>query len=184
MMRVQTLQGNVPMFLFWIEVDLRMCEFQRFNQFFPGLPWNNDLIEVAAFRGNKRSRKLLAEFPNLSLDSLFLVRAGLNLFFENDLDRSFRSHDCDLRGWPRKIHIAAYVLGIHDVVSAAVRFSCNDCQTRYSRFAKRIQELGSVLDNPVPFLFRTGQKARNIFKYDQGNVKCVTKTDEPRSLDG
>src|SRR5438874_2386154 len=154
---------------------------QRADQLQPRPARLDHAIDVAALRGDVR----IGESLGVLLDELAaLRRAGGQLTAEQDVDRPFRTHHSDLSGRPRDVEVGADVLRAHHAVSAAVGLARDDRELGHCRLAERVEELGSVPDDPAIFLRGARQESRDVDKGDERDVEGVAEAHEPRRLVG
>src|SRR6185369_7921798 len=141
------------------------------------LRWTDDLIDVAARRGDVRVRKLRLVFRDEACALGDRVGGRGELLLVPDVHRALRAHDGDLGGGPREVHVAPDVLAAHDVVCAAVRLARDDRDLRNGRLAVRVQELGPVLDDSTVLLAYPRQEPGDVDQRDQRNVEAVAGPD-------
>ena len=146
--------GMLPCFFRGFVSRLSASIVERPDQPRPRLGRLDDVVDVAARRGDVRVRELRLvrrDQPRLFRDR---IGGGRDRVLEDDVDRALRAHHRDLRRRPGEVHVAADVLAAHDVVRAAVCLAGDDRQLRDRRLAVGVQQLRAVLDDPAVFLAR------------------------------
>ena len=101
---------------------------------------------------------------------------------EENLDGTLRTHHRDLGGWPRKVDIAAKMLGTHDVVGAAIGLAGDHRNLGHRGFREGEEELGAVLDDAAVLLGGAGQKPGHIDESQDGDRESVAEPDEAARL--
>src|SRR3712207_8744452 len=71
---------------------------------------------------------------------------------------------------PREVEVGAHVLGVHDVVGAAVRLARDDRQLGDGRLGERVQQLGAVADDAAPLLVGAGQEDRKSTRLNSSHA--------------
>src|SRR5262245_15930111 len=155
----------------------------RIDETRPRVARIDDVVDVAATRGDVRMRELVAVLVDLAVRGAVWIRAVVDLFSEQNLHRALWSHHRDLRRGPRDVVVAANVLGRHDVVRAAVRLARNDRELGDRRLTVRVQQLRTVLDDAAVLLRDTWEKTRNVLKGDDRNIERVAESYETRRLE-
>ena len=112
------------------------------------------LVHVAPLRGGVRIREALAVVVDQLLATRFGVVCRFELFAEDDVHRTLRTHHRDFGRRPREVEVRSDVLGAHDVVGATVGLPRDHRQFRHGRFRKCVQELRAVANDPAPLLLR------------------------------
>src|SRR3989449_8492842 len=82
-----------------------------------------------------------------------------------------------LGGGVGEVHVAADVLGGHDVGGAAVRPTRDDRDLPHGRLAEGVEELRPVLDDAPELLPPAGEEARHVDEGHQREVGAVAETD-------
>src|SRR5204862_5663422 len=130
--------------------------------------------------------KAFAEFGNFCLAKLFALGIGslCQFAFVDNVHRTFRAHDGDLRGGPGEIGIGSNMLRGHDAVRAAIGLAGDDGDFRDGGFGEGEKQLGAVPDDPAEFLLGARQEAGDILESNQRNIESVAKTNEAGTFDG
>ena len=142
---------------------------------FPGL---NHVVEETALRCRKR----VGEFADVILLGLG-PSVGVQVPKDN-LDGALGSHDGNLGRGPRVVNVSPQVLGSHDIVGTAVRFTGDDGDLGNGGLGVGVQELGTVPDDTVVLLRSSGQETGHVDESDDGDVEGVEEADETGGLDG
>ena len=101
---------------------------------------------------------------------------------EDDLHRPLGSHDRDLRRRPGVVHVAAQVLGTHDVVSPAIGLAGDHRHLGYRRLAIGKEQLGTMLDDGAMLLGRARQKSGHVDEGHDRDIEAVAKAHEAGGL--
>ena len=139
-----------------VRVDLVLEHVEPANQLQAGLPRVDDLIDVSQLGRPERIRKLLAVLGR-ELGAPLIGQIGAGDFVAiDDVDGPVGAHHGDLGGRPGEIEIGANVLRRHDVVGAAVSLARDNGQLRDRGLGERVEQLGAVKDDSIPFLRGAG----------------------------
>src|SRR6266849_2008958 len=177
-------EWNVAMLLRRVPVALVLQHLEGADQARAGIDGLDDLVDVAELGGLVRIGERAAVVGDQALALGGGVLRLLDLVPEDDVDRAVGAHDRDLGGGVGEVHVAADVLGRHDVVGPAVRLARDDRDLRHGGLAEGVEELRPVLDDAAELLGRAGQEAGHIDEGDQRNVEAVAEADEAGRLDG
>ena len=75
------------------------------------------------------------------------------------------------------------MLAGHGEVGATVGLARDHSQLRDSRLGVRVEQFGSMPDDPAPLLYRSWEETGDVHESEQGDVEAVTHADEPCRLD-
>ena len=148
----------------------------------PGL---DHVVEVAALGGDVGVGEALAGTRRSAAASRGRRVVGRrDLLAEDDLDRALRRPSRrSRRVGQARFRSPRMCLRAHDVVGAAVGLARDDGELRHRRLAVGVEQLGAVLDDPVPLLVGAGQEAGHVLEGDERDVEAVAEADEARALD-
>src|SRR5690606_39865407 len=93
-----------------VPVPLALQAFESVDETGPGVTRIDDIIEIAAARGDVRMREMLPILLDLRIGRGGRVFGFRDFPAIEDLDGSLRSHHGDLRRWPCDVEVAANVL--------------------------------------------------------------------------
>ena len=170
------------MFLPRVFVTLVAKHFERVDEARSRRTGIDDVVDVAAGGGKVR----MCELSPVLLDASF--RGGLRILGrieflpEQYFHGAFGAHDCDLRGWPRQVHISPDVLRVHHVIGASIGLTNDDGDLRNRGLGESVEQFRAVADDPPVLLANTRQEPWDILEDDQRDVEGVAKTYEPRPL--
>ena len=91
-------------------------------------------------------------FLDASLRSDFRILSRIEVLPEQHFDGALGTHDRDLRGGPRQVHVSPDVLGAHDVVGPAVGLADDDRDLRNRGFGESVEQLRTVANDPTVLL--------------------------------
>ncbi len=135
-----------------------------------------------------RSLVGMLQFNTILMDelfgSLFWIGRGLDFLRKNDACRRIGAHNINPCCRPGKTEICSNALIEHRIVSPCVGFADDDRDQGNGGFGPRKERLGSVAKDSLPFLRRTNPESRTIHEGDQGDVKEIAESYEPRQLVG
>src|SRR6185369_17272962 len=103
---------------------------------------------------------------------------SIDLMSEHNLGRAFRSHDGDLRGWPRHYPVSPEIFAAHGEVRATISLAQDDRNLRDGRRRVGKQHLGAVANDAAVLLLNSGQESWHVDKCQQRNIEGIAEADE------
>ena len=148
----------------------------------PRLVRHDHVVDVAAL-----GRRVGVGEPRLVVVHQLLAplvgrRGALDVAPVDDVHGALGPHHRHLRLRPGEVEVGQHVLGVHDVVGAAVGLARDDRELGHRRLRERVQQLGAVADDPAPLLARAGQEAGHVGEGEQRDVEGVAEAHEARGL--
>ena len=166
------------------------CFFQGFSSFFPRRKESARETRVRVFdrKDHFIDEAPLGDCEGVGETGFILLGMGFDLTrvvefaAEENFDGTLRTHHRDLGGRPRKVDVAAKMLGTHDVVGAAIGLAGDHRNLGHRGFRESEEELGAVLDDAAVLLGGTRQKPGHIDEGQDGDRESVAEPDEAARL--
>ena len=76
------------------------------------------------------------------------------------------------------------MFGAHNIISTAICLSGDNRHLRHGGLSKRIEQLGTVLNDSTMLLLHARKEPRNVDKGNNGDIEGVAKADKACGLDG
>ena len=151
------------------ELDTGLARFDHFvNQAEFGCPiWVVEFLLVVVDQLGTAGFRILGVFQLSSVD---------------DVDGTLGSHDGNLGRRPRVDQVGSDSSGVHHQICPTVGLAGDHGDSGHGRFAKGIEQLGPVTDDPIVLLVNAREESRNIDKCDEGNVEGIAEPDEAGSF--
>src|SRR5882762_1196634 len=106
----ESLQRNIPVFLWWVFIPFVLEHLQRLDQALPRLTRMDDSIHEPAFRSHVGIREAVPEFFHFLRSHGFAVFRSLQFALVDDVDGTLGPHNSDLRRGPGIVHVRSDML--------------------------------------------------------------------------